>query len=488
MKRWRGHQTIAETSVTAQETPPPILQRPLPPIEGNRQQRRMIAKLERARRKHDKLVTPKGPQPILNKPRERRAPKPVAVETAEVETPLAATSANRLVVDKHWEDKTGPNVLWKEEEFYGEFCFRDSILNQLDRYFFYLQRMRKHAPDAYHLYRQIGATLAPYSVREFEDKINTRKFTKKEIDEFKSQINLPNWFNLKRPTFNCVAYGADPRTELQEDQNKAKGKVCWIPKFMYYTKISQPPSNLQPMSGGDIYAMTVWWDRRTAGEGFGNKWGVPYEYAIFVSKDGKKLQVLKQLDYHNWYWREWRVPLELVKWTKELGIDYQTFLCHLFCDTVKRAEYNTFSMIRVAVTKNHLTAVFGISPKRTSYFFQDRDITLNVNGRKQRIFHIVRPHKRVTKTGETDVHMHFRGLKEFDWAGYNVTITVPGRDHFMLSEYDVGCIDSSWKEPGVKYQDQTHIGKMLVNRIRGGLGSWTHQSKRAGVKSYSKTT
>ena len=55
-------------------------------------------------------------------------------------------------------------VLVEESELYGEFNFRDTILGQLDRYWVYLERMRKHDPDSYGFYKQLGATLVPHAM------------------------------------------------------------------------------------------------------------------------------------------------------------------------------------------------------------------------------------------------------------------------------------------------------------------------------------
>jgi hypothetical protein len=42
--------------------------------------------------------------------------------------------------------------------------------------------------------------------------------------------------------------------------------------------------------------------------------------------------------------------------------------------------------------------------------------------------------------------MHFRGVRRFTWAGYKVKITVPGKDHPMLEEVDIGMKDAYWAD------------------------------------------
>ena len=57
---------------------------------------------------------------------------------------------------------------------------------------------------------------------------------------------------------------------------------------------------------------------------------------------------------------------------------------------------------------------------------------------------MVRGHERNTKNGVSFVKFHFRGERHFTWAGYKVDITVPGKDHFMLPEINVGSSDEYW--------------------------------------------
>ena len=85
----------------------------------------------------------------------------------------------------------------------------------------------------------------------------------------------------------------------------------------------------------------------------------------------------------------WAFPREYIQWAKEREESPERLLIHFFCDTVKQCEYANYSMLRVSVQKNDLTAVFGVNVKRIGYFFQDRDIQLTENGVKKRIFHIV---------------------------------------------------------------------------------------------------
>jgi len=100
------------------------------------------------------------------------------------------------------------------------------------------------------------------------------------------------------------------------------------------------------------------------------------------------------------------------------------------------------SLLLAVAAKDNLIAVFGVDIKRVPFFFRDREHVFDAKtGKKKRIFHIVRPHPRVTSS--TGVKMHFRGLRKFAWNGYGISITVPGRDHENFYELDLPAIDSS---------------------------------------------
>ena len=124
--------------------------------------------------------------------------------------------------------------------------------------------------------------------------------------------------------------------------------------------------------------------------------------------------------------------------------ELQNLLTRLFCDSVARMERANYSPIRVAVSKGNFTAVFGVALKRLGYFFQDRDIELYDSGVKKRIFHIVRAH---TRSDGTVVPFHWRGIKEFTWAGYEVKFTVPALDHAVLQEWDLHIYDERDAKP-----------------------------------------
>ena len=459
--------------------PPPLEVAPPPPPPSfqlpaaNRSQRR---KLERLRRRHDKFVTPQGPQPVkqTRQPTQHIKPQPQPQPSA----PEPVDDNDYTIADEHHEDRTGPRVLYEESEIYGEFNFRDTILQQLERYFVYLERMKKYDWSSYALYRQIGATVVPYVACGSHD----RKKDKEDFDPKEPVPALPEWFHKTRPAFGCYVYGADPETEKYELEAKSKKEPkskVWVPKFMYFTKYELAPPTMQRVNDGDTYKMTVWWDRpfdpKTK-----IKYGRPQEFGIFVSRDGKTVRALKEIktrwvsveakrknDRFHIPQRAWSIPDDFEAWAKSRGETAQHMLTDMFVRSAIRHEWAQYSMVRVAASKGDMTAVFGVNVRRMSYFFQDRDIHLTEHGGRKKVFHMVRPH---TRKDGTAIKAHFRGEREFTWAGYNISITIPGRDHFMLDEFNVGVIDQHWFEKGEKYVDEAEVGRRLADDIRRGVG------------------
>jgi len=437
--------------------PPPVP--PLPPIPPPRG--KGLEEWERKRRRNDKFVPPKGPTPIKD-PRGPRKPKGTL-------SPAQTWDDGRKLIEG--DDGT----IYSEDELYGGFTFRDTILDQLDRYWVYLRRMKQHDPSSYGFYKRVGAQVVPLLHWMLQDGVRPIR-----AEPLRHVPKLSPWWRTHRPGFGCVAYGIASRIEQQEAIDCGR-KVVWIPKFLYFVKYKTPPPEVQPTTGGDVYKMTIWWDRPyDQRKKIRTKGGIPEEYAVFVSQSGDDVHVLpmcktemvrihsrKDGDFHIPK-RCWTIPRHYVNWAMKNGTDANTLLSGIFIDAAHSIEQAQYSMARISVHKDDLTAVFGVNVKRLPYFFQDRDITLTEGGRKQRILHIVRPHMR----GNKAVKFHFRGLREFTWAGYQVEITIPGHDHFLLTEFDCGVVDEYWipKRKWKKYITEPQLGKRLVGLIKQGIG------------------
>jgi hypothetical protein len=468
-----------------------------PNVSMNRQQRRYMAKMERLRRKKDIFVVPQGPKPSPiprgTQPRKPSQQKLQQESTVTDDIPIGEPTSCG--------DEA---VAWSE--VWGEFNFRDTILDQLERYWVYLDRMRRRDQDAYQFYRQVGVTIVPLAAIGMYHGLIFNKEKDKEKDPiWDKPATLSPWFNQHRPGFGCYAYGIASKIEDQEInppdwyKKEKKGLWLWIPKFMYFVKYKQPPPELQPMSGGgDVYKMVIWWDQPKRNRIARLKGGAPTEYGVWVSRDGKEIQVLRMIETrmvpilykykkpkHSRYFsipeRAWHMPDEFENWAKANGTDVQHFLSHLFADAAKTFEYSNYSMVRVNVHKDNMTAVFGVNIHRMSYFFKDRDYVLRPNGQRKPIFHIVRSHERIKLNGGTTaVKMHFRGDKEFTWAGYDVQITIPGKDHGVLAEIAIGSDDTYWYTPE-EIDDsltQEQFGKVIAEYVATGNYDALKEHKR----------
>jgi hypothetical protein len=438
--------------------------------------------LERARRKRDKFVLPKGLEPVKSTRVKRDTPKP-SKQPQLAMLDIVDDDDSAIIAGELVEGDGKGKVLFQESEFTGEFNFRDSILEQLERYWVYIERMRKHDPESYGFYKKLGAAIVPYAMTQACLKLRPHKdFTPEELEKYRSDIKLPPWFKQHRPGFGCVVVGADPLTEkkeLEERFDNPDKRLC-LPKFAYFVKYDKPPPEIQPMADGDTYKLTIWWDKPQdpTMKGQFRKWGAPEDIAIFINREGTKIQALRccktemvrvgkrgnNRRYELIPSRNWRIPEIYVKWAKSFGLDPQTHLCHIFAMVVNEFEHTNLAMARVAVSKGDLTAAFGLDPKRCAYFFQDRDIELTIDGRKKRVFHFVAPHRRADGTL---VKAHFRGAREFEWAGYRVLITVPGLHHLVLPEFNIGMSDEYWLQDAKDAVGQSEIGGALARAVRG---------------------
>lgn len=428
-----------------------------------------------------------------------------------------------------------PAARIENPEKWGQYYFRDAILDQLEVYFTYLRRMKQRDRSAYELHRRLGIQILPRStVQNFDDW--RYEGTMDELDA---------WWKEHRPAFGAVSYGID-RDSLEEESirivdispeklaeinkgrernrlmkqealhrtvtitgasdidykgEKIENAIMWVPRFLHFSKYDQKhtPPDVQRAVDGDVYSMTVYWDRldhrskkwlKTAGK----KGGIPQEYAVCVEKETGKVRCLKMLMHDSVRVRHthgvdrgklfsipnthWAVPTEYLCWaTGRTDVSPENYLRRLFIEAALMYESASLgSMIRVEVKKGDLVAVFGVDAKRTAYFFKDRDVTaasLTEGGRRKAVFHSVRPHTRQTKKGEIGIRMQFRGLREFDWAGYKVSITVPGRDHFHIAEFDLGMHHLGKDEPMPKGAiDSAGVAEYLLKYMREGVNKW----------------
>jgi len=341
-----------------------------------------------------------------------------------------------------------------EHDECGEFYFRHTILDQLGRYFVILKRMKRGDKEAYDLYSQLGAYILP----------------ERTNGGYGSEVLEPRWLEL-RPSFGMVLYGSRSQ-EVKIDEEKK----FYVPFAVYFTKYisDRAPTTVQPVNSGDVYCCTVYWDTFNGSmKGGVMKGGVPTNFALNVSPSGE-VHILKVLENKTITirgkkgkgrgstftipQRRWGVPEFFEVWAKEHGEDVRPFLASIFIGTANAQIAAANSMIKVKAYKGRLAAIFSVNILRTPYFFKDRDLCVDHSGKKKKIFHIVRTH--IRKTGSV-VRTHFRGMREFNWNGYKIRITVPGWHHVNTHELDIGAADGEHVENNKDYMDMAVLGKTL---------------------------
>jgi hypothetical protein len=345
----------------------------------------------------------------------------------------------------------------------GQWYFKRGILDELDRYMGYLKRMRRADGEAYGLYSKIGGHMIP---PETLVALGGR---------------LSPWFLKTLPGFGCVAV-AMGKVE-HEDEKKANRVGA---RFMYFTRYKGSPWFAQRSNvAAVVYKVTIHWDREDFSAPF------QQDYVVAVQPDGEiePLRVLKQeaqrishrrgegkarkgSNYSVVHHQRWGIPDGFVEWAADRKVEPSVLMKRVFTGMMNWFEMANSSMIRISASKNGLSAVFGVDVTRTPYFFRDRDPVVSPDGKKRRIFHVARTHMRTLPDGRVrGVKMHFRGLRQFTWNGYDILITVPNWHHANLAEWGAEALDEQdWDGVG-DMMDQPQMGERLARHIHTGQHS-----------------
>src|SRR5262245_48076553 len=403
-------------------------------------------KHRRPRRERDVFVKPVLPPELVSappKPKRPRAQRTVLhIKPPEPEEPAPI---------KGW------HFGREDVEEHGTFYFRGALLNELERYFRVIARMKRASVDAYDLYSKIGATLIPPRILI-------------PVGELPAY-----WHNREtRPAFGALAHALD----------RKDSKNTLEPRLMYFHKLEVPPSYVEPTKD-DVYEIVAYFDAERADhDKKAPKWmrkaGFCLGYHIAVDPRGrcrtlKHLQTIYQhINYrasdgersgnpnstngysgrtrlytHHIPVKLWDYPPFLREWykdNKDLDVVHgETFeqWSHRFLMHIASMAHVCETGVRIEVVdQQDNAATFAVDMKRMAYFFKDRDLVLTEKGTRARIFHVVRPHQRTLKSGKVlDLKMHFRGLRTFPWAGYRVHLTIPGLHHDPLFTFTAALMD-----------------------------------------------
>jgi hypothetical protein len=340
----------------------------------------------------------------------------------------------------------------KDVEQAGRWYFKRNILDQLGAYGKAVRTMKKADPESYKLYTKVGAVI-----------VNPKIGMLSRGNEDASHLSS----DPQRVAFGAVTFMLPTEAQIEAAHKREK----FLPAFLYFTRLDTPPPSVQAAPpGAVVYDMTVFFyifhhkDNKIK-----KTFGAPVRYYLAVDKKAHVV-VLRQkvIDRRTVKCRtkqpmpgaaprppggritltttSWGLPRELVELWKDPGHteslkewslnDYGGWLFRIAYD----AFVSSVSDIRIGCRRGGVTAAFSVDLLRTPYFFYDRDRTqIAADGKRKRIFHIVRTHKRVLETGkETSVKSHFRGVRSFMWNGYAVHITMPGKHHASLTDTNFG--------------------------------------------------
>ena len=285
-----------------------------------------------------------------------------------------------------------------KKEHFGSRYYFGSLLDDLDKYFIDFSVIKKGDPEIAAAIAKLGCNISD------------------ENQLFSTE--LEPIFYAQMPSIGCVYLNG-------KDSKEQVGA-----RFIYFQKHKQP-INVQS-TNGVIYAMGAIY-------GFKYPQLVRFHVAVFNNGEIKVLKEIKPKSHivgkkRNEFVRmEWSYPegLELLRNgynqsrnKKETVDEYAKRMFSLISNGIISSETG----VNVRVKKNGLTATFAIDMTRTPYFFADRNKTISKNGKPEKILHIVRPHSRVNASGSsTIVKAHWRGIRNFIWNKYEVSIGMPGK-------------------------------------------------------------
>ena len=332
---------------------------------------------------------------------------------------------------------TAPKVIESGEESMGAWFYLRDLLDRMDDYERCAKMMKRGDAEAYNLYSRIGACVVP----------STSAFY---ADELPGQ-----WRDGLRPAFGCLAL-AGPGPENDD--------LCPA-EFVYFRKVRQLP-NVQ-RSAGVLYEFTLMWSIDQKIPHFGKCYvSLDKNGVIKLLKENRKVsQNLPkggQIKHTKWVY-----PKEFEGMPNVKESTLEKTVSDIFIFAANATTYGQSGFL-VRAERNGIMTSFAIDMLRTPYFFKDRDSNItDDNGRKKKIFHIVRTHARTRADGSTGyVKSHFRGLRKFPWMGYQVTVSMSGYHHPDLNEFAATSFENEeGKRMPKNAMDSKKLGASLAERF-----------------------
>jgi hypothetical protein len=329
----------------------------------------------------------------------------------------------------------------RPKEDFGTLYYLDDILERLDDYHEMSKKLRSIDPETYRTYQRLGATIVGKRSRFYP-------------------VMPPSWCNgSPRPALGMMHICKNDQVSRNDHiQPGDKYRDLADIEFCYFTKLNRRFKPGVQATNGDLYKVTFLYSDRKAAR----KIVIAGEFYAGVMADGS-LAVLLERHTHRvtvgkgrkrvtFPQQKWEAPfyLEVIAadWRKRLPEEKNATagdVAHFMVTWLAAVLEGSGGGFQIRATRNGISAVFGIDIKRSAYFFRDRD-PIVVDGITKKIFHFVRPFERALPNGEvTYVRAHFRGLREFEWNGHHIVITMPGLHHKTLAEFHAEAMEM---EPG----------------------------------------
>lgn len=324
----------------------------------------------------------------------------------------------------------------RRPDSFGNFYYFDNLLNQLDDYFFFLRRLKSHDVDTYNLYKNVGGQI-----------VNDEMCIYTEVPQ--------SWRQGARPSFNMIHI----LNSKHDDENTI------TPKLMYFTKVKYAAEAQAINKPGDIYNLVFFYSERGKSGSYPasiyvhlahdltiTPLKVRTQESVRVSQERKRMKThslraggggkLISIGGGGSSFRTitrttYTYPDLIIEHAKQKEKTPYEVVSDMFWLIAWISEYSNDG-IQVSVRKGQTTGVFNIGMDRTPYFFKDRDKTVGATGQAKKIFHSVKAHERVLANGKVvPVKMSFRGERSFLWKGYDVLVSVAGKQHKELRDLEI---------------------------------------------------
>ena len=116
----------------------------------------------------------------------------------------------------------------------------------------------------------------------------------------------------------------------------------------------------------------------------------------------------------------------------------------------------------VIVKHNGERLTFSVPNDQTKFYFKDRERVVNENGNSKKIVHYVKEHGRLYGEKVTVIKEHIKGLRQFNWKGYNIQVVSPKLQANTSAAFTPGGEEIEEMEKGnVVYLSK--LGKMLAD-------------------------